>query len=208
MQLALSGEHSEQKSAWECSQRMFRVTPRKNVPGNVPRLLLWGGSGDCTVKQKNFKVIEEKREKEEEHQPTPMSLQLWDSLFDTTPFERRLMPRQPGDAVQAPVLKMEFKEKDKSYALTVETPGTSKDDVKLKIENGVLTVSAERKEEKVGEKEHVHFSERIYGQTSRSIRLPKNINADQVTAKYENGMLFVDIPKREGTPTSNYIAIE
>ncbi|CEO96288.1 SHSP domain-containing protein [Plasmodiophora brassicae] len=136
-----------------------------------------------------------------------MSLQLWESFFEPTPLERRLVSRQ-RETVQAPVLKMEFKETDNAYALTVETPGSSKDDIKLKIENGVLTVSAERQEERVEEKEHVHFSERTYGQTSRSIRLPKNINADKVTAKHENGLLLVNIPKQDETKSSDYITIE
>ena len=103
---------------------------------------------------------------------------------------------------------MELKESDKAYTVKVDAPGANKDDIKLSVENGVLTVTAEHKESKSGEKDHVHFSERVYGHVSRSLRLPKDINGAKIAAKHENGVLVIDIPKQDIKEKTSYIPIQ
>lgn len=130
-----------------------------------------------------------------------MSIQLFEFLQPSN-FERRLFGRSDWGRA-TPSLKLEFKESATAYNLTMETPGIAKQDIKLNVENGVLTVTAECKQERSGEKDHVHFSERSYGVSSRSIRLPRNVAADRIAARHENGVLTVDIPKQDNDASSS-----
>jgi HSP20 family protein len=108
----------------------------------------------------------------------------------------------------APNLKMELRERPTEYELAVEAAGLPKDQMKISYENGVLTVSAKHKETKLSKDERVHFSERTYGYCSRQIRLPKNIDASNIVAKYNDGVLKITVPKHEKQESSNLIRIE
>jgi HSP20 family protein len=81
--------------------------------------------------------------------------------------------------------------------VNAEVPGIPKEQLKLQLNDGVLTISGERKEEKKEEKENYVRHECSYGQVSRSLRLPKNVDGKKVSAKYENGVLSVEVPKAE-----------
>lgn len=84
-----------------------------------------------------------------------------------------------------------------SLKLTVELPGVNKDDVSLSIENNVLTISGEKKN--LVEVNQGDFSrvERTYGSFSRSFNLSSRINNEKIDARYNNGILEVNLPKRE-----------
>ena len=81
------------------------------------------------------------------------------------------------------------------------------DDVKLRVEKGILTVSAERKEEKEETEGRVHFSERSYGSCSRSVRLPDRVDVNSISAEHENGVLRISLPKTEA-PSPQHIEIQ
>ncbi len=90
-------------------------------------------------------------------------------------------------------------ENEDEYKLDVAAPGMTKNDFKLNYDNGRLTISSERKEEKE-EKNGETFTRREFSYQSfqRSFSVPENvINADKITAKYDNGILHVTLPKRE-----------
>lgn len=91
-------------------------------------------------------------------------------------------------------------EKDK-FTVMAELPGVSREDVRVSMDNGLLTISGEKKQEKVDEGDrggrHLRRAERHYGSFSRSFRLPTASEADKVTAKFENGVLSLIIPKIE-----------
>lgn len=70
-------------------------------------------------------------------------------------------------------------------------------DINITFDNNVLRIDAERKEETKEEKERFHFTERRWGRTSRSIRLPSDVNEENVSATYMNGVLQVNVPKKE-----------
>lgn len=86
-------------------------------------------------------------------------------------------------------------ETDTHYLLSFDLPGISKDQVKVEVADNVLTVSGERKEERKAIK--TGRSEKFRGYFKRSMTLPGGVNADQVKASYENGVLEIAVPKME-----------
>ena len=90
-------------------------------------------------------------------------------------------------------------ENEDEYKLDVAAPGMIKNDFKLNYDNGRLTISSERKEEKEEKNgETITRREFSYQSFQRSFSVPENvINADKITAKYHNGVLHVVLPKRE-----------
>ena len=86
-------------------------------------------------------------------------------------------------------------EKDK-YVLEAEIPGAKKEDIKLDIDDGVLTLSAEIGNEKNEEKDNYVYRERRYGSVCRSFSLD-NIDDSKIKAEYKDGILTVDLPKKE-----------
>eukprot|EP00823_Brevimastigomonas_motovehiculus_P009907 TRINITY_DN976_c0_g1_i3.p1 TRINITY_DN976_c0_g1~~TRINITY_DN976_c0_g1_i3.p1 ORF type:complete len:195 (-),score=66.39 TRINITY_DN976_c0_g1_i3:243-827(-) len=89
-------------------------------------------------------------------------------------------------------------QKDK-ITVRAEVPGLPKEQIKLHLDNNVLTITGKHSEEKKDEKPNYVRHECSYGEVSRSLRLPKNIDAKKVNAKYENGILTVEIPKTKET---------
>ncbi|MDA3900638.1 MAG: Hsp20/alpha crystallin family protein [Spirochaetes bacterium] len=87
-------------------------------------------------------------------------------------------------------------EKDK-YLLTVDLPGMEKNDLDISVTDGLLAISGEKKEEKKREEKNCIFSERRYGSFTRSIPLPKNINVDKLKARFDKGILSLEMPKDE-----------
>lgn len=86
-------------------------------------------------------------------------------------------------------------EKENEYSIEVAAPGYKKDDFKIRVNNDVLTVSAEAKtENKEGDKEYTR-QEYSYSSFSRSFRLPDDVKDDAINAKYEDGMLKLNLPK-------------
>jgi len=85
---------------------------------------------------------------------------------------------------------------EKSIRIIAELPGVKKEDVKILLENGVLTVSGEKKNEiEASEEINVFRNERLFGKFERKFELPGDINPDEITAKFENGLLKISIDK-------------
>ena len=97
----------------------------------------------------------------------------------------------------APVdFKTDVKDMGNAFELSAELPGLNKEDIKLDLEDQTLTISAERKaESEENENGYIH-RERSYGSVSRSFNLD-GIKADEIKAKYENGILTIILPKEE-----------
>jgi len=89
-------------------------------------------------------------------------------------------------------------ENEKSYEIEVAAPGMKKDDFKVKVENGMLVITGEKKEDKEEIKKNYTRQEHYYNTFSRSFSLPDNASEDDVKATYDSGMLRIWIAKREG----------
>jgi len=88
-------------------------------------------------------------------------------------------------------------EDEKEYLIKAELPELKKEDVKVTVENGVLTISGERKFEKEEKKKKYHRVERGYGTFMRSFALPDDADGNKVKAEFKNGLLTVHLPKNE-----------
>lgn len=93
-------------------------------------------------------------------------------------------------------MKMDVKETEKSYEIAVDLPGVDKKDIKLSIEDNMLTITAERQAMKKEEGDSFKRMERFSGVASRSMSLPENVDVDNIEASNENGVLHVKIPKK------------
>jgi HSP20 family protein len=118
-------------------------------------------------------------------------------LFDRF-FEGRTANGTSGRWIPA----MDLVETDDHLVLRGDLPGMTEDDVNIEIKDNVLTVSGERKAEHEDKGEGYHRVERAFGRFSRSLSLPQGIDPGKVEAKFENGVLEVQIPKpAEAKPT-------
>lgn len=91
--------------------------------------------------------------------------------------------------------KVDIIETDKNFSLKMEIPDVSKKDVKIAVEQGILTISGERKMEAEEEGKTFHRVERYHGSFRRSFYLPDNTDQTHVDASFKDGMLNVTIPK-------------
>ena len=115
---------------------------------------------------------------------------LFNTVFDAP---------QPGNGgtMRRWVPSMDLVETDEHFVLRADLPGMSEDDINIEYEDGTLTVSGERKAEHEQGKEGYYRVERAFGSFSRSLTLPKGINAEAVTANFDRGVLEVRVPKPE-----------
>jgi HSP20 family protein len=92
---------------------------------------------------------------------------------------------------------VDVQETDKEYIVKADLPDVQKQDVKVGIENGVLTLEGERKQEKEEKNKKFHRVERVYGKFVRRLALPMEIDAQKVAAEFKDGVLNVKLPKTE-----------
>ena len=86
---------------------------------------------------------------------------------------------------------------ENEYRIKAELPAMKKEDVRLTVDNGVLTISGERKYEQEEKREKHHRIERAYGSFVRSFSLPEDADGSKVTADYKDGVLHMHLPKSE-----------
>ena len=91
--------------------------------------------------------------------------------------------------------RLDVVEDDKAYRMSVELPGMSEKDVAVTLQDRLLTIRGEKKEEKETKEKDVYRRERAYGSFRRAIELPGEIDAEQIAAKFNNGVLTIDLPK-------------
>lgn len=90
-------------------------------------------------------------------------------------------------------------ENEKEFKIEMAAPGLERKDFKVEVEDGMLCISSEKKEESKEEKKNYTRREYSYNSFSRSFTLPDNSSPDKINAKYENGVLHISLPKKEVT---------
>jgi HSP20 family protein len=150
-----------------------------------------------------------------------MSLSTWDPFLSTggylgtyEPFdEMRRMFRQMDRMITSPIWTstlnsrnqelapwrpiIDVRETDRNVVVHCELPGVQRSDINLQLNQGILTISGERKFEKKYEGENFRRMERSYGAFSRSLQVPDNVTEKDIKATFENGVLEVTFPKAE-----------
>jgi HSP20 family protein len=109
-------------------------------------------------------------------------------------------PQGSGTATAwAPAL--DISERKDAYLVTVELPGVEADDLEITLEDGLLTIQGERQFAHDSSEQQFHRVERRYGVFRRSITLPAQVQAEQIEASFDNGVLQIVVPKmEEATP--------
>ncbi len=100
----------------------------------------------------------------------------------------------------APTFKVDISEDDNAIFLEADIAGVKKEDIKVSMDDGVLSITAERSQNEEEKKKGYHRIERSWGSMSRSFTVGNNVDAGKIEAKYDNGVLKVVVPKVESTP--------
>src|SRR3974390_216549 len=140
-----------------------------------------------------------------------MSLIRWDPFGAEENFNRMvpaMFGHWPRFALGDKAGKFEWRpsadisETDKEYLIRAELPAVKKDDVKVTIDDGVITIQGERKLELKDKSEKSHRIESFYGTFTRSFSLPDNTDADAVRCESKDGVLTVHVPKKQTTKSA------
>ena len=131
-------------------------------------------------------------------------LTRWDPFREMQALQNRvnrMFEEQYGNQEQmttgAFVPPVDIYEDQQGIQLKLEVPGIDEKDLDIKVENNILTVSGERKFEKEQKEENFHRIERRYGSFTRSFTLPNTVDAEKISADYSNGVLSIQLAKRE-----------
>lgn len=150
--------------------------------------------------------------------PSIFGESLFDDWMDDFPFgkefEKAMFPaKDPLYGKHAKnMMKTDVKETEKGYEVAVDLPGFKKDEIQLELNDGYLTISAEKgldKEEKDKKDKYIR-RERYAGSMSRTFYVGESVTENDIHAKYENGILTLDVPKEEAKKVleKRYISIE
>ncbi|PPE73374.1 heat-shock protein Hsp20 [Solimonas fluminis] len=134
-----------------------------------------------------------------------MQLTQWNPFREMEDLMTRLSrgiarPQGSDLAEWAPVV--DITENEREYLVKAELPGLKKEDIKLDLANGMLTLSGERSSEKENKGEKYHRIERSYGRFSRSFSVPDDVKVDQIKAECKDGVVSVHLPRAEAKPAA------
>ena len=151
--------------------------------------------------------------------PSIFGENLFDDFFNEFPFyyddkvmkdtEKKLYGKRASH-----VMKTDIKELDDGYELVVDLPGFTKDEIKASLEDGYLTISAEKgldKDEQEKKSGRYIRRERYAGSCSRSFYVGENVDQEEIKAEFKHGILKLFVPKKEAKPAveeKKHIAIE
>ena len=138
-----------------------------------------------------------------------MEITIWNPWGDFGSFEksmdrmfdeafRNMYPaerKEPTVRSWKPVV--DIYEAEDSYVVRADLPGVKKEDIQIDLHDGTLTLRAEKKLEEKASKDNYLRVERAYGNFIREFTLPENVDAQQISAKYTDGVLEVTLPKKE-----------
>jgi len=136
-----------------------------------------------------------------------MSLIRWAPFGDVDTLFNPLMPNALANWQRLAALgngkkldwapSADISETDKEYVIRAELPAVKKEDIQVTVDDGMITIKGERKQQKEDKSEKFHRMESFYGSFERCFSLPENVNADAVRCESKDGILTVHIPKTE-----------
>lgn len=140
-----------------------------------------------------------------------MSIVRWDpfrELEDMSDRLSRLVARPRGETTLGDwTPAVDIAETPTEYLIKAEIPEVKKEDIKVRVENGVLSLEGERKIEREEKGKRFHRTERMYGRFVRSFGLPDDVDPSKVSADFKDGMLVVHVAKAPA-PTAKSIEVK
>jgi len=134
------------------------------------------------------------------------SLSVFSPSFTDSVFDALDKNLGPNFGVFAPIKNascgmpsVDIRETEKAYVMEVDLPGYSEKDVEISLKDRLMTISSSKKEEKEDKGAEYIIKERSSRHFMRRFTLPEDINSDEVSAKFENGVLVVNIPRKPDT---------
>lgn len=120
--------------------------------------------------------------------PRRNSFDIFDDFFDEGFFPKK----------ERNLMKTDIREKKDKYVIDIDLPGFEKENISLSLNNGYLDISAKtEKEENSEDEEKFVRQERFYGECSRSFYVGEDMTEEDIHAKFDNGILKIEIPKKE-----------
>jgi HSP20 family protein len=126
----------------------------------------------------------------------------WSELFDLhsqvdSLFNQALGAEQSGTGGEYANLPVDIRQTDEGFLIEASVPGFRPEDVEVTVDNGVLTIKGERRDEREQKKGNYVRRERRVMSVMRQIGLPQDVRADDITARFENGVLTLTLPRME-----------
>jgi len=115
---------------------------------------------------------------------------LWDSFLEGKPARKA---REEGEWLPS----LDVSETKGDLVVKAELPGIDPKDIDISLNEGILIIKGEKKQEKEEKEEGYHLIERSYGSFTRLIRLPREVQNEKINAFYKNGVLKITLPKSE-----------
>jgi HSP20 family protein len=117
-------------------------------------------------------------------------------------YGKRMLPRMPEAGREALTVPdwapmVDISETNDEYLVKAEVPEVKKEEVRVRVEDGVLAIEGERKQEKEEKGKKFHRVERYYGTFLRTFSVPENVDEKKVRAEFKDGVLIVHLPKSE-----------
>ena len=137
----------------------------------------------------------------------PSRTSLFDDLFHDMASGFYIRPLH-GDPLPSQI-KLDLRESGDDYLLQAELPGVAKEDIHVDVHGKLVTLKAEiRQHDSQNKEDRALRSERYYGSVSRTVELPVEVAPDKVSARFDNGILTLQLPKQAVTPAPHRIPIE
>lgn len=126
------------------------------------------------------------------YRPRNLFKSHFNDLFDDF-FDSYVNPEEEFRNTGWPLVDIE--EKEKGFDIVAEVPGMTKKDIEIEIDNNLLNIKGEKKEESEESEKNYHRKETFEGKFCRTFRLPETIDEEKIKANFENGILKVHVPK-------------
>ncbi len=134
---------------------------------------------------------------------------LFDAMFDDfDSMFKDVFPGNRGLGSRGSAMDVDIIDEDKRFVLSAALPGMGKDEISIMVEDGVLTISAEKKSEDEESKKNYYRKEIAYGKMERRFSLPDYVDSEKIEADYKNGVLEIFLPKTEKADSRREISIK